>query len=425
MHFARARWVFALILGLFVSAFAVLAAADDAKALKPGDKVTFERAGQKETGEFIEYTKPGWLRLKVINKQGKEITISVPPEKVDGQGGAKVRVERPRPDRSATDKPATPQNPDGAPAERPGRPMVGPGGRPGFGPGMRPGFGPLGRGALPPGGAPTVGAAKPTSEPFNGDAIPKAGDELAGDRLALQGAWEPLVAQVDGKIMPNADLYKFKVNFSPLEITWTLSEFRFSVDASSSPKRIKIWDAKNPIKNGRKGIYELDEGALKICLNSSIDDPWPQQFDNVEGSRFIYLICKRAGAAPAVASASSSPPPAAALRAATPAERQAINTFVERAANLLDAEKYDEFVELAIPAALVKGATADGRQQQMGFLKEVREKMAITLRALKNIDPRMNEGGTVATFDASKVTTGIPAPSIKLELIDGRWCLGK
>src|SRR5437773_1028401 len=125
----------------------------------------------------------------------------------------------------------------------------------------------------------------------------KAADDADKDKEKLQGAWQPISAIEKGKEQSKEDLKERKITFKGDKITVKHGEkvhdVTFKLDPSKKPKEIDVTGKDDDGKDRMmKGIYELNDDTLKVCLDMEGGDR-PSKFDSPEGSNLIFVTLKR------------------------------------------------------------------------------------------------------------------------------------
>lgn len=124
---------------------------------------------------------------------------------------------------------------------------------------------------------------------------PFAVAEEAKDAPSLDGTWKVTALSSGGEVAPD-DVFKtwrweFKgkklvisaENEEPIEITAV-------IDSTKSPATIDMKAVSGPTKDKTvKGIYELKEGKLRVCLGDFDTEGRPAEFDGGKGKGLISL----------------------------------------------------------------------------------------------------------------------------------------
>ena len=117
------------------------------------------------------------------------------------------------------------------------------------------------------------------------------------DKWKLQGTWQAVRAEMDGREAPNADIERFQIMIKGDTLTF-LPDNRsslFALDQGKLPKTIDLTPNSGPAK-GKKlsaGIYRLEGTELYLCLNNVSDDARPSQFKTLPGDGMRLLVLKK------------------------------------------------------------------------------------------------------------------------------------
>jgi uncharacterized protein (TIGR03067 family) len=140
---------------------------------------------------------------------------------------------------------------------------------------------------------PPADKPKPTDPPKTEEtAANKADLEL------LQGTWQPVRAEEDGKAVPAELLRELGLTITgdkaDLKHPGGTDRATLRIDASKTPKWIdfKSTDGKSG-KNDRLAIYEVSADELKICTGLSSDSKRPDALRTTPGSQLKLLVCQR------------------------------------------------------------------------------------------------------------------------------------
>jgi uncharacterized protein (TIGR03067 family) len=116
----------------------------------------------------------------------------------------------------------------------------------------------------------------------------------------LQGAWQAVDGEVNGKKLPadQVDELQVVIKADKLEIKpdGEGRKTTFKLDSNGTPKTIDL----TPLDGNRKGtivpgIYSLQDGELKLCINIWGKDPAkrPTEFKAQEGDGFVFATFQR------------------------------------------------------------------------------------------------------------------------------------
>jgi uncharacterized protein (TIGR03067 family) len=134
----------------------------------------------------------------------------------------------------------------------------------------------------------TVGLA------LTADAVP--GDATKKDLDAMQGVWQVVSLEIDGKALPEDQFKAFKLTIKgdkgshPGDDGKT-EEATLKLDASKKPKTIDIMPLTGSDKGKTiRGIYSLEGDTLKVCANHN-GDARPTEFKG--GKDIVLFTMKR------------------------------------------------------------------------------------------------------------------------------------
>jgi uncharacterized protein (TIGR03067 family) len=232
-HHPRAFWT---VLFAILCIARGTVAADDMTKLKPGDKVVVDMAGRETTGEFVEYTPAGLLKIRVAGPGGREQTRMFPAR----------RVHLPGDTAAGNSRTTTPRNPARRKPKMESR----------------------------------DGASQPTTQP----------GAAADDKALLLGSWK-IVAD-EGKAATD------KLVFEKERYTLGRLDGPYRIDSTQNPKQLDfglIDDIKVPFK----AIYELNGDKLRICMTTTAGQPRPTVFPAERTASADLIVCERIKAAPA------------------------------------------------------------------------------------------------------------------------------
>jgi uncharacterized protein (TIGR03067 family) len=114
----------------------------------------------------------------------------------------------------------------------------------------------------------------------------------------LQGTWDRVSGEVDGKPVPADVLKNSKLTISGDKYTLTMGDEKrggtLVLDATKKPKAIDIISAAGPNKGkALLGIYELDGDTFKYCLAPPGQER-PKEFTAKAGSGQMLYVNKKA-----------------------------------------------------------------------------------------------------------------------------------
>jgi RNA polymerase sigma factor (sigma-70 family) len=120
------------------------------------------------------------------------------------------------------------------------------------------------------------------------------------DEELIQGLWEAETAQVRGKQVPAGDVYKvLRMRFKGNTVT-TITEDgegsqAFTLDTTTSPKKLATHPVGKPKEKKDYAIYDLDGDMLKLCHNTDEGDagPLPTSFRAGSQDKDELIVLKR------------------------------------------------------------------------------------------------------------------------------------
>jgi uncharacterized protein (TIGR03067 family) len=126
---------------------------------------------------------------------------------------------------------------------------------------------------------------------------PKVG---AKDKEALQGLWQGVEMEADGRKAPAAALKEFQIRFAGDQIVFTPAtdprKHSFAIDPEAKPKAMDLTAGDGP-KKGQKlpcAIYKLDGDKLTICLDKEgTAGKRPTEFKTAAGDGFALIVLER------------------------------------------------------------------------------------------------------------------------------------
>jgi uncharacterized protein (TIGR03067 family) len=128
-------------------------------------------------------------------------------------------------------------------------------------------------------------------------------NSASSDMDRLQGTWQLVYQQVDGKKLPDektAEMFRGKMVFAGDKIRYSAElqgfdfEFAYRLHPDQQPKGIdlELTDTSDKQSIGQKtfGIYRLENDALKICHSKTKP---PTDFNAEEGSHNVLIVLRR------------------------------------------------------------------------------------------------------------------------------------
>ena len=117
---------------------------------------------------------------------------------------------------------------------------------------------------------------------------------------SFQGAWEMASVVDNGTAIPTDAIRGARVVFTK-DIMTLISpngkektEYLIKLDPTRTPKAIDITPTEGTFKGKRgPGIYEIDQGVLRICQPHQPTTPRPTRFEAPEGSGLNLMVLKR------------------------------------------------------------------------------------------------------------------------------------
>ena len=132
------------------------------------------------------------------------------------------------------------------------------------------------------------------SSPLATGADPTAKPDPAHELKALEGTWEVVSHEVNGKKASDAgyaSLRKIVISAGKIELfAEGKADHPIKIDPTKSPKAINVYypDAMKFGAHG-KGIYELEKDKLTICLPLSFEAERPTRFSSKDGHE-LYVM---------------------------------------------------------------------------------------------------------------------------------------
>ncbi len=111
------------------------------------------------------------------------------------------------------------------------------------------------------------------------------------DREKVQGTWELVAAERNGKPLPDEVIQHIRLIFAGDKLKTKhkdrTTEATFKLDSNTTPKEIDL----DMDGNVGRGIYQLDGDTLKI-VHGEVGDTRPKEFPK-PGSGLTFLVLKR------------------------------------------------------------------------------------------------------------------------------------
>lgn len=146
---------------------------------------------------------------------------------------------------------------------------------------------------------PPAMAQSPTADSADRDAA-AAKRRSDGDKEQLQGQWQLLSIAIEGKtILREEKLEAWKETFAnDLMIEGDrvrqkgATQGKVTLNDTLEPKQITIQDVDGKLTY--QGIYAIDDGTLKVCMNGNgTDGHRPETFATTKGSAVVLLTLKK------------------------------------------------------------------------------------------------------------------------------------
>src|SRR5262245_46867281 len=113
-------------------------------------------------------------------------------------------------------------------------------------------------------------------------------EHLSGDYVALQGTWIVTHNELAQHVLPETHGRQFIFEGNQFHLDGDSGAERFTLDETTTPKRIDFVDDSSVIK----GIYKLQEGVLTLCTAPPGVDR-PTRFETARDSKVVLTIVKR------------------------------------------------------------------------------------------------------------------------------------
>jgi uncharacterized protein (TIGR03067 family) len=130
-------------------------------------------------------------------------------------------------------------------------------------------------------------------------AVANADDDVKKDIKQMQGKWQAVGVQAQGKEAPKEQVKKFRIVIMGNEITFNPDsgnrKSQFKVIPIKSPKAMDMTPLDGPMKGKTiRGIYSLEDGLLKICIpNGRKITKRPTEFKTLLGDGLALMIFER------------------------------------------------------------------------------------------------------------------------------------
>jgi uncharacterized protein (TIGR03067 family) len=131
-------------------------------------------------------------------------------------------------------------------------------------------------------------------------ANPAQEDQAKKDREQMQGAWKAVSGELGGQEFPEDGLKQgnmkmtFKSDKYTFEMTGNQEEGKVKLHADKKPKAIDFSIESGDDKGKTQlGIYEIENGQLKICVAKAGETERPTEFKTKEGSPNVLIVMKK------------------------------------------------------------------------------------------------------------------------------------
>jgi RNA polymerase sigma-70 factor (ECF subfamily) len=139
---------------------------------------------------------------------------------------------------------------------------------------------------------------------FNLPEVPKKEPD---DLEKMQGTWQAVAIEHNGENLPAEAVKVFKVvidkDYINFRSTNSATGTTFKLEPASKPKVISVSLGirldKSDKREAVRGIYALEDGRLKICIDNDEGKTTPTEFATKAGSGLTLLVLERAGEAKA------------------------------------------------------------------------------------------------------------------------------
>jgi len=130
-------------------------------------------------------------------------------------------------------------------------------------------------------------------------AAPSAGEKAVAE---LQGQWQPISIEIDGKKLDRGAVQSQRVVIKGDEMaTDPGNVIKFKLDPGKSPPEIDFTGIAGPGKGkSAGGIYSFQKGQLTLCIPADTQRqvPRPKEFKTQKGDGLVLIVLQRAPAAP-------------------------------------------------------------------------------------------------------------------------------
>lgn len=131
------------------------------------------------------------------------------------------------------------------------------------------------------------------------EVAPPENRQLAREDLKkLQGTWERVAMEVEGKVVPAEDLKSWLTIYEGDQLILKVDGKVYrqgvtTLNPARTPKAINTWDSSGLFRDQTlAGIYELEGDTFQVCF-ARPGKPRPTKFTTQNGEGFIYCRYKR------------------------------------------------------------------------------------------------------------------------------------
>ncbi len=125
-------------------------------------------------------------------------------------------------------------------------------------------------------------------------------DDAAKDKKQIEGLWQAVALEADGRQAPAGELKKFQLRFKGDQVVFDPEadnrEHAFEIDPSANPKAMDLTPGDGPAK-GKKlpcAIYRLDGDKLVICMDKEGQTgKRPTEFKTAAGDGLALITLER------------------------------------------------------------------------------------------------------------------------------------
>ena len=223
------------------------------------------------------------------------------------------------------------------------------------------------------------------------------------EERGLLGSWSLYLPEDDKEPPPDSEpRLKLVISGSVIHLGGG-SPDQYRLDTTKNPKVID--------STFYRGIFELKSGWLRVRFAVSSSDPPPKSFEGKDETANDTLIFR----------------PLPDVKSLPPAKDfdPELKGTLEELVKLLEAEKYDDFMERAIPPQALKSIPADKRDEMKRYVAAKKDRTLAMFQALLRVSPKISADGSSADFDFSRIHVDGIGAVIKPKAVkaDGKWYL--